>query len=134
MSINLFEFATQQKLRFTTIRGSVDTEALWDMPLQANNGFNLDAVAKLVKKELDLAQEESFVSPTNLVTTHLTNKLEVVKHIIAYRIQKHADASAAASRKAEADEIKRILASKQNAALEQLDETTLKQRLKDLQG
>jgi hypothetical protein len=89
MSIeNLFQLASRQKFRFQSIKGELTTEQLWDLPLTARGGFNLDEVAKQVAAELKAAGEESFVKKnSNPAKAKLEAKLEIVKHLIAAKLE-----------------------------------------------
>ena len=61
----MFEQASRLKLRFTTARGSLSVEDLWDLPLTSTTGKpNLDDIAKSLNRELRATSEEtSFVEP-----------------------------------------------------------------------
>jgi hypothetical protein len=68
--------------------GELTTEQLWDLPLTSGkNGPDLDTVAKTINAEIRAASEESFVGPSKTSKrTPLETKLEVVKAIIAAKI------------------------------------------------
>ena len=100
---NIFELATQWKLRYPSPQGELTTEQLWDLPLTAASPTkaDLDKVAKAINTELKGITEESFVSTTtNPRVPLLSTALEVVKHIIAH---KQAEAKAKADSKARAE-------------------------------
>lgn len=80
---SLFELATRQRLRFDSPRGKLSVEDLWDLPL--TGPVSLDAVAKQANREVKASEEESFVTDTSSVNDVATQKLNVVKHIIAVR-------------------------------------------------
>lgn len=105
---NIFERATRQAYRFQSANGLLTTEDLWSLPLQSKSGrANLDDVARTVSNELNEKQSESFVptaSSTPLVN-ELTNKLEIVKHII----QRKVDENAAKLERAKLQERKKLL-------------------------
>ena len=89
--INIFEAASRQKIRFTSPRGELTVEDLWDLPLKSAraNTPNLDDVARTVYQEIKAVQAESeisFVSPATPVQTNANLKREVVKHIIGVRM------------------------------------------------
>lgn len=87
--MNIFEQASRKGLRFTTIRGVQSTDDLWHMPLQSQDGFDLDNLAKKLKAELNAVTiDESFVVTTeNPIKVELTLKLEIIKHIIDVKLQ-----------------------------------------------
>lgn len=133
--MNIFEQASRQKVRFTSIKGELTTEHLWDLPLTSKTGFDLDCVAKATNRELAAVSEDSFVSvKVNPAKPVLELKLEVVKHIIAVRMQ---DADAAAKAKANSAERQRLLEAldqKRDQELLNLTPEQIQARLKELEG
>lgn len=128
--MNIFERASQQKLRFPSVKGELTTEQLWDLPLQSKNQFDLDTVAKTVNNELKNVTEESFVATTTSpAKTILELKFEIVKHVIAVRIATNAAARYQAARKAEKDKLIGILADKQDEALKGLTPEEIQARI-----
>jgi hypothetical protein len=133
--VNIFEYATRNKLRFASIRGLLTTEQLWELPLQSKEGFDLDSVAKTANMALRAEGEESFVSTTPAPKKReLEIALEVVKHIIAFKLEQ---AEMVRLRKARADERERllnILASKEEQALNELTPDEIRKRLDALEA
>ncbi|MCU0757069.1 MAG: hypothetical protein MUE46_18485 [Xanthomonadales bacterium] len=130
---NLFERASREKLRFASPRGDLTVEQLWELPLQGKGGFDLDSVARSVHADWSKAREQSFVSTTpNAAMARLELALDLVKHVIATKLAEAAAARLAQTRKEERERIAEILARKQNAKLEALDEETLRLRLAQL--
>ena len=121
MTINVFEYATRNKLRYPTAVGDITTEQLWDLPLTSSvnskypNGAekpDLDKVAKAIYNELRSITEESFVkTSSNPKEPLLTAALDIVKYIIACKQEED---------KAKADRAAK--AAKRVALLEALDE------------
>lgn len=103
--MNIFEQATRKKLRFTSVRGELTVEQLWDLPLTSRNSFDLDSVAKAVNADLRSVSEESFVTTrVHPAKADHELRLELVKHVIAVRMDEEArrkDAALKASRKAQ---------------------------------
>lgn len=121
--MNLFERAVRAKLRFKTVRGTVSVEELLDMPLEDLSRsntlpFSLDQVAKDIKRELDNLADTSFVSTkANPAKAENELRMEIVKEIIAEKIE------AAAKQKEAAENAGRIKAIRQ--ALEERDRNVL---------
>jgi hypothetical protein len=131
---NIFEQATRMKLRYPSNRGLITTEDLWELPLNAKNGFALDDVAKAINKELKAAQEESFTNTVpNPARTMLELQLEIVKHVIAVVIAENNARLALAGKKAEKDRLLEILASKQQEKLMGMTEEQIQARIKELE-
>ena len=131
--MNIFEFATRSKLRFPSTRGDLTTEQLWDLPLQSRDGFDLDTVAKTVHRTLKGMDEESFVKskPATLVT-RLDAKMEVVKHIISYKLAQQEAATKRAARNEKREKLISALADKENEALKGLTPEQIREQLREL--
>lgn len=127
--MNLFERASREAFRFTSVRGLLTTEDLWDLPLKSKNMMDLDSVAKTANGELKLLSEESFVTESNPKTELAQAKLDIVKHIIAVKQAENAAAASAAARKAEREKLKAILGDKQDAELKGLSADELRARI-----
>lgn len=116
----MFEKASQMKLRFETKKGDLTTEELWDLPLTSKTGVSLDDIAKGINRSLRESSEESFVETPSKANSLLVLKLDIVKHIIAKRLEAAEEAKNAAAKKAEKEKLLTIKAAKQNKALEDL--------------
>jgi hypothetical protein len=100
MSEDLFIAATRKKFRFPSDKGDLSVEQLWDLPLKARSGFDLDTVAISVNATLKGLAEESFVEvSSNPRRKDLEDMLEIVKYVIQ---AKQAEAKAATDRVAKA--------------------------------
>lgn len=80
---DIFAYATRNKFRFESPRGSLTVEDLWDLPMRGS--LSLDAVAKKVNSSIQRQKEESFVDDTPVIDFATNIKLEVVKAIISVR-------------------------------------------------
>jgi len=133
---NVFEIATREKLRFDTSRGQVTVEDLWDMPLQGKNqdDFSLDEIAIALDKAIKEGGHTSFVSKKTRSTKILEIKLEVVKTIIEYNLQKIEDSKNRLDKKAKKEKLLALKAKKQDAALEELSEEDIDKQLAELEN
>lgn len=128
-----FEYATRNKIRFASVRGELNVEMLWDVPLRAKDDFNLDAIAKVCSKALREATEESFVATSRTpASVRLEMALAIVKHVIAVKEADEATAKKRVENKAEKDKLLAILAEKQDGKLSKLSEKDLKERIAQL--
>lgn len=134
MQKNIFEYATRNKLRFTSIRGELTVEQLWEVPLRSRDDFNLNAVAKAVNKAFKEVSEESFVE-TKKTAEHTRREaaLEVVKYIIDTKLTEEKAAEARVERKQEKEKLLQILAEKQAGKLSELSEKELQKRIAALE-
>ena len=127
----MFEQATREKLRFMSSKGDITVEQLWDVPLRANQGFNLDAIARSHSKAVELASEESFVDEVKSSPGKTRAKLafSIVKHVIDVKLMEEQASERRASNKQEREKLLAILAEKQEGKLTKLSEEELKRRI-----
>ena len=129
---DLFEKASQRKLRFETCRGLVTTEDLWDIPLTNSwQDFSLDDIAKCLNRQLKEAEEESFVTPHTKATTTLSLALDIVKRVIEVKLKNIEIQEKRAATIARKDKIMEILASKEDDSLREKSAEELKKMLED---
>lgn len=133
--MNLFEKATRKAFRFPTLKGEITVEQLWQLPLLARgiNTIDLDTVARTINNELKALGEESFVNKgDNPKRGELTDKLDIVKHIIE---AKQSEADAATKRMARQQERQKLLDlldRKNNEELEGLSKEDIEKKLAEL--
>ena len=131
--MNIFEQATRNQTRFTSIKGLLTVEDLWQLPLQSKTGFDLDSVAKEANRQLKEVTEESFVSTTTNPSKAVNElRLEVVKHIIAVKMAENEAKRTAADKVAKREKILGILASKEEDALKGMTREELLKQLNEL--
>lgn len=128
--MNIFEKATKQKLRFTSVKGPLTVEDLWDLPLQAKDKCDLDNVARTVSNDLKAVTEESFVATkTSPAKARYELQLEIVKHVIAVKLAAEEEAKNRAQRESERQKLLDALASKKDAELNNLSADEIQKRL-----
>ena len=130
--MNIFEKAVRAKLRFSTPRGDMNVEDLWDLPLTSKNFIDLDSIAKRVSRNLKENSEESFVTPVKVANTHDDLRLEILKHIIAVKIAERDERASRAEKKIKRDRLLELLANKEDAALAELTPEQIKAQLAEL--
>lgn len=116
MSVNVFEWATKNRVRFDSGRGAIlSVEDLWQLPLKAKtaNSVSLDEVAKFIHRQIKENDELSFVDEKS--TTDRTNELkfDLVKHIISVRKEEQKKAEQRKENKQRNELIQRILVEKE---------------------
>lgn len=130
---NLFEEAARKKLRFTSVRGDLSVEQLWDLPLISDNNLSLDAMAQSVNAQLKAIGESSFVlTAPNPRQTVLQLQLDILVHIIGVKQSEAADRARAIENRARRERLEHALASKQEQALNDMSEADLKKELEAL--
>lgn len=130
----MFEYAARNKLRFSSTKGDLTAEQLWDVPLRSQNGFDLDAIAKGAKRALTSATEESFVN-TERTPEHarLEAAFEIVKYVISVKLQEEAMAKKRAENRAEKEQLLKALAEKKEGKLSKMSEAELRRRIEALE-
>lgn len=85
---DIFAQATAAKLRFTSAKGQLSVEQLWDLPLttKAAGSVDLDTLAKAVNREIKAAEEESFVVSSRRPKSLDVLRLDILKYIIAEKL------------------------------------------------
>lgn len=132
MSNNFFKVA-KLGLRFPSVKGDLTAEQLFQLPLTSKNNFDLDSVAKGLSHQLKAQSEESFVSTShNPVKDRLALALEVVKEVIADKIAENNAKTKAASDRHEREKLLEVLQGKKDAALANLSEAELEERIRAL--
>ena len=131
--MNIFEQASRKNLRFRTNRGHIATDDLWTIPLQAKGGFDLDSIAKDHNAALKSVTDESFVvTADHPMKAELTLKMEIIKHIIAAKLEDRKNAVDAAAKAEQRQKLLTVLEKKQDAALEDLSPEQLQAKLDEL--
>lgn len=139
MDKNIFEVASRRKFRFPSVVGELTTEQLWDLPLTQTTRsagsyrHDLDSVAKAVNAELKSVSDESFVATRpNPRKGELEMMLDVVKHVIAVKMDDAARAADAAERADKRRKLIEALTNKQDDAIKNLSEDEIRAKLAEL--
>ncbi len=119
--MNIFEFASKNKVRFNFM-GSIYTEDLWDLSLE-----NLDDIYKKLNAKVKQSDEESLLGKKSVEDNELEVKIEIVKHIVAFKLEEREKAINAKNNKLQKEKIKEIMKRKQDASLEGLTEAELEE-------
>lgn len=109
--VNIFETATRMKMRFP-FKGSISVEDLWDLTPD-----NLDTVFKTLNAEKKQVETESLLSTKSASDTELDIKIDIVRHIVAVKLSDAEKRAKAREIKAQKQKIMEIIATKQDAAL-----------------
>lgn len=128
MDTNIFEQASRLKLRFTTTRGSLAVEDLWDLPLTSTRGTSLDDIAVSLHHQLK-HDTVSFVDDTVAAAPELQLSFDVVKRVIEVKKTENKAAADARAKAEQKQKILGILARKEDAALEAMDADKLRQMI-----
>lgn len=113
----MFEQAAKVKLRFETPAGYLTVEDLFDLPLTSSRGVSLDDIAKQLNREIKSSAEESFVTEQTAADARLQLAFDIVKHVIAYKKNKAAEAQEAANKKYKKQQLLELITEKKNEQL-----------------
>lgn len=107
-----FQKASRLKLRFSTNKGELSVEDLWDLSLES-----LDVIAKAVNKKLKDESEESFIGKKSTNNAVLELKMEILKEIIAIKLKEKEAKALKAVKSAKLAQLKELANSKTNEQL-----------------
>ncbi len=125
----MFEQASRLKLRFTTNRGQLSVEDLWDLKLE-----DLDTLAKGLNKEIKESSEESFIKTRTNANKLLELKFNLAKHIIDIKLAEK-EAKALKLQKAQkAETLRDLIAKKQLSAMEEKSVEELTKELAEMEA
>jgi N-acetylmuramic acid 6-phosphate (MurNAc-6-P) etherase len=132
--INIFEFATREKLRFESSIGSLTVEQLWDLPpTSIGSKANLNTIGIQFVKALKSVNEESLVNPAPTDAQKVFQiQLDIVKHIIAVKQEEAAMKKEEDEKKVRKAKLQEALARKEDSALEELTPAELKKMIAEL--
>jgi len=110
---NLFELASRKQFRYSLNKGTINTEDLWELSLEA-----LDRLAKSLNKELKESEEESFIKTRTVANKTLEAKFEVVKHVINVRLVEAEEKAEKAKKQAKKEQLLELINRKELQSLE----------------
>jgi hypothetical protein len=109
MELSAFEYVTRKKLRFSSTKGPLALEDLWDLTSESGK-TNLNDIAKSIHRNMK-EDETSFVEPeTSSVDPDDRIMLEAIKRIIAVKVDERKTAAVAREKAAQKQEIMEALA------------------------
>ena len=130
---NLLLIALSTGMRFPSTRGLITTEDLFSLPLTAQNGFSLDAVAKSVNSALKALGEESFVNQGDTAERNgLTEMLDVVKLVIEFRQEQNTAALEKREKRARRAKLLEALENRENNELASMSKDDILKQLEEL--
>lgn len=116
--MNIFEQATRNKLRFSSSKGILTVEDLWELPLtSANSTANLDDIARGFYADLKDTSTISFVNKPAKADPETELSFNIVKHIIEVRLAENAAAAVARENKERKQRLLGIIEHKENEVL-----------------
>lgn len=106
-----FELASRKHYRFP-FNGMISTDDLWDLSIQ-----QLDSIFKKLNAQVKQSEEESLLPSPSKENIDLMNKIEIIRHIVAYKQARLAEAETAVARAQQRARIEEALFEHENAEL-----------------
>ena len=125
---SIFERATKKKIRFQTENGVLNTEDLWDLPLETLDELGVSLSAKLERE----GKVRSFIKPEAKPDTTITLQFKVVKRVIDVRLAEKEAAEKRQATIARKQRIMEIMANKQDEDLASKDLDELQAMLDEM--
>lgn len=125
--MNVFEYATRNKLRFETEKGLITTEDLWKLSLT-----HLDDLAVKLYTELNTNVRYSFIQDVSKENNELQIKFDIVKYILDIRLEEKKQQELKVERTQQKQKLLEILDQKKNESLTQLSIEEIQAKLAEL--
>ena len=122
----IFEVASKSKFRFA-FKGQITTEDLWDLSVT-----DLDAIFKGLNSQVKQAKEESLLSVRSNQDKELDTKIEIVKHIVAFKLDEQAKKANERLVKIQKQKILELLNEKEDESLKGKTKEELEEMLKQM--
>ena len=123
---NLFELATKNNYQFP-FRGMINVIDLWTLSVT-----NLDSIFKNLNAEVKKSTEESLLSVKTKEDEELSNKIEIVKHIVTVKLAEKEARENAKKNKEMKQRLLEIRSKRQDEALENLSDEALDKMIAEL--
>lgn len=124
----MYKEASKMKLRFSTVKGNLSVEDLWDLNLTA-----LDKMAVAIDEQISKNPKKSFISETTPEDKVSKLKLDILKDIINTKLEEKAKKDSEKQKISERNKLLEILAKKEEASLENLSIEELKKKIAELE-
>lgn len=124
---NLFEMATRKKFRFSSTKGELSVEDLWDL-----SDKDLDIVYKNLKSQEAKSSEESLLDDAN-VDPNLTAAIGIVRYIFTTKRNEKLAEKERINKKLTQKKYIDALSKKQDEAIEKMSEAELRAMIDSLE-
>ena len=133
--MDIFAYATRNKLRFETDKGNLTVEDIWDLPLTAPEGqLSIDVVGKASAKAVkdNDGNEDFVVTERTKDESSLTIRLKILEYIRDHKVDYANRAEKAAMSKAKKQQILEVIKKKKDEDLESKGIDELEKMLDEL--
>lgn len=123
----MYKEATRKKLRWTTAKGVLSVEQLWDLSL-----IQLNEIAKSLNKSLKESKEEDFITIKSKEDAELSLRFNIVKDIIDSKLKEKEEEAVKVEKAQKRQQILELIYKKQNEVLESKSLEELKKELENI--
>jgi|JI7StandDraft_1071085.scaffolds.fasta_scaffold15538_2 hypothetical protein len=120
-----FKEATKQKLRFTTTKGSLSVEQLWDLSVE-----ELDTLAVSLEKEYGESGKKSFLVTKSVKDKKTKLMFDVALEVLTTKLEEAEVAAKKKEDKEHNDKIFELIAQKQDDKLKGMSVAELKKQIR----
>lgn len=124
----LFVKASRKKYRFTSKKGQLSAEDLWDLSLE-----HLDEIAIEIHETLEKIGKRSFVRQKTAQSDELQTKLDIAKFVIQTKVTETAEKALRTKKKGQLDFLKKLKEQKEIERLEGMSSEDLDKQIKELE-
>jgi hypothetical protein len=129
-NLNLFEYASRNKVRFTTSKGVMTVEDLWDLSLES-----LNSIAKSLNRKIKESEEEDFINKSSKSKEDVVTQVsfELVKYIIDVKLSEKEERLAKKERSEKRERLRRALEEAEDRDLKSKSADEIKKMLDELE-
>lgn len=114
----MFEKASRLKLRFSSSKGQLTVEDLWDLPLLSTDGtLDLECLAQEHHSEVKQSKGKTFVKKKSTADSTAVLKMGIIKHVIEVKLDEEEKRKLAAEKRKNKARITELIAQKQDEEL-----------------
>lgn len=124
----MYKKASKLKLRFSTSKGNLSTEDLWDLSLE-----QLDAIAVKLDEQIEKSPRKSFIKTISKVNETLELKFAIVKDVIDTKMAEQAARENQQAKSAQRQKILELIAEKEDFELKGKSADELRKMLDELE-
>lgn len=123
----MYKKASKLKLRFSTSKGNLSTEDLWDLSLE-----QLDAIAVKLDEQIEKSPRKSFIKTASKVNETLELKFAIVKDVIDTKMAEQAARENQQAKSAQRQKLLELIAEKEDSELKGKSTDELRKMLDEL--
>lgn len=123
----MYKKASKLKLRFSTGKGNLSVEDLWDLSLE-----QLDAIAVKLDEQIEKSPRKSFIKTVSKGNEILELKFTIVKDIIETKMSEQAARENQQAKNAQRQKLLELIAKKEDSELEGKSADELRKMLNEL--